>query len=497
MKRPNLLFIYTDEQRYDTLACYDNKAIDMPNLNRLAETSTVFDQAYVTQPVCTPSRASLLTGLTPHTCRMTTNNLMLPEDVKCLPEYLPDDYVCAHHGKWHLGDEIFRQHGFDEWMATEDSYHAFYRADRDQAERSPYHDFLRSQGVEYALPENIPELVRKRFFRDQVARLPEEMSRPAYLGNTACRFLRDRAGDGQPFALYVNFLEPHMPFYSCRDGQYAPGDVTVTPNFLHDLPESAPRRLLQHVAKFRKGYEIDKPLETEAQWRALFARYWGMCSLVDTHAGRILQQLEASGLADNTIVVFTSDHGDMMGSHRLLGKGNMFEESSRVPLLMHLPGQTAQRRIKGPASQLDLVPTILDAMGLDLPSELEGCSRLDAVCDGSENLDADVVIEWHGRGTGRRPENLLQPAASDEKPAVGADNPDSENIRTIITPDQWKLNISSLGDHELYDLNNDPYEMNNLINDSGRQALIRDLRDRIQAWQARTGDELMDLPDLR
>ena len=495
MKKPNLLFIYTDEQRFDTLACYGNKTIEMPNLNRLAEKSTVFEKAYVTQPVCTPSRSSLLTGLTPHSCQMTTNNLMLPDKIKCLPEYLSDDYVCAHHGKWHLGDEIFSQHGFDEWMATEDSYHAFYRADRDQTERSPYHDFLRSQGVEYDLPESVPELVRTRFFRDQVARLPEEMSRPAYLGNTACRFLRDRAADEKPFALYVNFLEPHMPFYSCRDKQYAPGDITVTPNFLHDLPANAPRRLLAHVAKFRKGYEIDKPLETEEQWRTLYARYWGMCSLLDTHAGRILQQLEDSGLADNTIVVFTSDHGDMMGSHRLLGKGNMFEEASRVPLLMHLPGQTAQKRIKGPVSQLDVVPTVLDAMGFDLPAELEGCSRLDAVRNGAENLNSDVFIEWHGRGTGRQPENLLQPQSSDDAPKLDPENPERECIRTIVTPEQWKLNISSIGDHELYDLNNDPYEMNNLINDPTYQALIRDLRKRIHSWQVRTADNLMELPD--
>ena len=112
MKKPNLLFVYTDEQAFNTLAAYGNNQIEMPNLNRLAEESIVFDQAYVSQPVCTPSRSTLLTGLYPHTNGCTENNIPLRPETACLPEMLKaGEYVCGHFGKWHLGDELFAQHG--------------------------------------------------------------------------------------------------------------------------------------------------------------------------------------------------------------------------------------------------------------------------------------------------------------------------------------------------------------------------------------------------
>ena len=122
MPRPNLLFLFTDEQRADTMAAYGNSRIEMPNLNRLAEQSVVFDRAYVTQPVCTPSRSTIMTGLWPHTSGCTANNIALRDDTPCLPEMLRDDYATAYHGKWHLGDEIFAQHGFDEWVSIDDLY---------------------------------------------------------------------------------------------------------------------------------------------------------------------------------------------------------------------------------------------------------------------------------------------------------------------------------------------------------------------------------------
>lgn len=126
MDQPNLLFIYTDEQARGTLATYGNRRIEMPNLNRLASQSVVFDDAYVTQPVCTPSRSSLLTGLWPHTNGCIENNVPLRSETPCLPEMLSPaarrDMVTGHYGKWHLGDELFAQHGFDEWVSIEDMY---------------------------------------------------------------------------------------------------------------------------------------------------------------------------------------------------------------------------------------------------------------------------------------------------------------------------------------------------------------------------------------
>jgi len=486
MAKPNLLFIYTDEQRYDTLRCYGNDIIEMPNLNALAESATVFNRAYVSQPVCTPSRASLLTGLTPHTCEMHHNNLTLPEQTRCLPEMISSEYTCAHIGKWHLGDEIYPQHGFSYWKATEDSYHAFYRKDRDQRDRSAYHDFLINQGVEPE-PNHLPSEISYRFFRNQIGRLPEELSRPAFIGHEGSRFIREHKD--KPFALYVNFLEPHMPFFSCRDSMYDPKDVTLPPNWDHKLDETAARRLRQDAQKFsQKGYGIDKRLATEDQWRTLIARYWGMCSLIDTYTGQILDTLTECGLADNTIIVFTTDHGDMMSSHNLLGKGYMFEESIRVPLLMKLPGQRERKTIENPVSQIDVVPTLLDAMGVEIPDHLQGKSRLHEVQNGSKEPLDDIFIEWHGKDTGRHAEPYI-PGMNLKNESKELSITDKESLRTVLTQDNWKLNVSSIGDHELYDLNSDPYETNNVISDPSHNERVVSMVTKINQWQEKTADK--------
>ena len=134
--QPNLLYVFTDEQAARTMAAYGNTQIETPHLNRLASESVVFDKAYVTQSVCTPSRSTLLTGLYPHTNGCIQNNVPLPEEIPCLPE-LGDfrDYAIAYHGKWHLGDEIFAQHGFQEWISIDDGYREHNRRARPEATR--------------------------------------------------------------------------------------------------------------------------------------------------------------------------------------------------------------------------------------------------------------------------------------------------------------------------------------------------------------------------
>ena len=226
--QPNLLFIFTDEQRYDTLAAYGNTHLAMPNLNRLAQESIVFDRTYVTQSVCTPSRASLLTGLYPHSHGLTENNLQLSEDIPCLPEMMDtSNYAVSYHGKWHLGDEIFAQHGFEEFISVEDAYSSYYSPGRDRSKRSNYHQFLVKNGYR---PAN-----GTLFGREEAARLPEEFGKPAFLAQTASRFIREH--QKQPFILYVNFLEPHMPFTSPRDNQYDPKRVQLPENF-NDIPNA-------------------------------------------------------------------------------------------------------------------------------------------------------------------------------------------------------------------------------------------------------------------
>jgi len=478
----NLLFLFTDEQRADTLAAYGNQAIQMPNLNRLASEAVVFEKAYVTQPVCSPSRASIMTGLYPHTTGCTANNISLRKDTLCLPEMLPPGkYATAYQGKWHLGDEIFPQHGFKEWRSIEDGYRRYYSAGKDPEARSTYHHFLIENG--FAPSEG------KYFSRGECARLPEDFGKPAYLAREASRFIHHHSGE--PFVLYVNFLEPHMPFFGPRDNQHGLDEVTLPPNFdqvpTNDQPLKA--RLFQQYY-----YELGHgafPLRTEADWRRLIANYWGLCSLVDTHVGTILNALKESGVYDETIIVFTSDHGDMMGSHRLLAKGVMFEEAARVPLIIRLPGQEEHARIARPVSQIDLVPTLLDLMGEAVPPGLEGRS-LKPLLDGKELPNGDVFMEWNGSDTGvSRLDSRLDPALLGKASKAVADP-----VRTIVTPEGWKFNWTGLGENELYDLNADPHETRNLAAKPEYRTFIHGLAERIGAWQARTNDHvvLSDLP---
>ena len=481
MRPPNILFVFTDEQRFDTMGAYGNDRIETPNLDKLAAESTVFEQAYVTQPVCTPSRSSIMTGLYPHTNGCTENNVPLPLETPCLPELIAKTpYVTGYHGKWHLGDEIFAQHGFEDWISI-DYYTKYYRDWRDKNAKPTYQHWLQDQGI---FPQN-----GDAFGRGEAAHLPEEYSKPAYLGQEGERFIREHRNE--PFILFVNFFEPHMPYYGPRDDQYDPAEIPLPENF-HELPgDEQPLKTRLFQRAYYEGGHSGLPLKTEADWRRMIANYWGLCSLVDTHFGRILKTLEDCNLMDETIIVYTSDHGDMMGSHRLLAKCVMYEEAARVPLLIRLPGQHKQQRVSTPVSQIDLVPTLLDLIGEDVPYSLDGKSLRPQLEHPHTPNSQDVVFEWNGLNNGFGdvigkavvPDAMRELADRDEiEAAIG------DPVRTIVTTDNWKFNFSMRGEHELYNLNEDVQETRNLAKDSAYRELMQEMADKLRAWQERTGD---------
>ena len=490
MSRPNLLFLFTDEQRADTMSAYGNTAIHTPNLDRLASQSTVFDQAYVTQPVCTPSRSSILTGLWPHANGCTANNIPLRPDTPCLPEMLASgDYATAYHGKWHLGDELYAQHGFDEWVSIEDMYNRWFTEGRDKEKASDYYHYLIDQGF---TPKN-----GKRFGRMEATSLPEEYGKPAMLGREASRFIRQNADN--PFCLYVNFLEPHMPFSGPRNDQHDIWDIHLPRNFDAKPTELQPLKTRVLQRQYEEHGHGGMPLKTEKDWRRLIANYWGLCSLVDTYVGQILDTLDECGLADNTIVVYTSDHGDMMGSHRLLAKTVMFQEAVTVPLLVRLPGQKEMRRVPAPVSQIDLVPTLLDLMDQPVPDHLHGESLKELVTTGKqERASEDAFIQWNSPyHQGKpKPDGASGPDWQDEyglpEEIIDAT---ADPVRTIVSPDGWKMNWSPLGEHELYNLDEDPFERHNLAMEADHRPRMREMAERVLRWQERVGDEV-ELPTL-
>ena len=476
-KKPNLLFIFTDQQRCDTLECYGNERIETHSLNRLAGESFVFDNAYVTQPVCTPSRSSIMTGLYPHSTGCTQNNNPLRPHTRTIAETVCKEYHCGYFGKWHLGDEVIAQHGFEEWVSIEDYYRRYYTKEDYLTRLSSYHHFL----VEKGFTPDGEASGAKVFGRSTAARFPEHFTKAAFLGREAARFIRENRSN--PFVLYVNFLEPHNPWTGPFDGLYPPDELPAAPHFNRKPPENASliNRLLADFWSQSGTHGFD--LTTEAGWRGLRARYWGLVTLVDRAVGVILGALEECSLADDTIVVFTSDHGDMMGDHSLLAKCVQYEEALRVPLLMRVPWLGRKRQhIEGRISQIDLAPTLLELMNEPIPQGLEGESRVPVLYGDAALEGNDIFIEWNGDDG--RPSSSLTPGITDEELERVREAP----WRTVISPEGWKLNLSAADRCELYNLSTDPYEQVNLFDDPGQKDRIRDLTARIRQWQQRTGD---------
>jgi arylsulfatase A-like enzyme len=498
--RPNLVFVFSDQQRFDTLQCYGNQWIQTPNLNALASQSFVFRNAYVTQPVCTPARASIMTGLYPHTAGPVINRVLLPPGTRTIAEMVSDEYLCGYFGKWHLGDDVIPQHGFDAWVSTEDGHRAEYTKREYRYRFSDYHNHLIANGFKPGA-DTLGERIfggdrgagAQIFTANQRATLPEEFQMASFLGDRAADFIEENKD--RPFVLYVSTFEPHSPYTGPLQDLYDPSQLPVGPAFLK-RPDGASLlnraradfylQSLSNDGNSRDDYYLEEfaaageDVSTEEGWRRLRAHYFANITLVDRMAGKITGALERAGIADNTVVVFTSEHGDMLGDHGMLEKRSFYEEAARVPLLMRVPWLSKeQHEIGGSVGQIDLVPTLLDLLGEPIPNHLQGKSRL-PVLRGDETLeDNNVFIQWNG--------------TSDE--ISERDLGDGTINRMITLPwrsvvsRRWKLNLCAGDQCELFDMNTDPHELNNLYNDPAQRDRIRDLAARIRFWQIQTGDK--------
>ncbi len=471
---PNILFIFTDQQRADTMACYGNTLIRTPNLNALASRSFVFENGYVSSPICTPSRATIMTGLWPHTSGCLKNNIHLDPSVPTIADMLPDDYLTAYYGKWHLGNEVIKQHGFDEWVSIEDQYREYYNNPDYLWVMSDYHHFLTNKGY---TPDKESEGAMV-FSRAYAAALPEEHTKAMFLAGEAAKFIRENRD--RPFALYVNIFEPHPPYDSPYNDLYDPKSLPASKVFLKDPPANAG---LLHKLRSREslaggGFE-PKPdgSPTEDFWRMIWARYWSMVTLVDKAVGVILKALDDAGVADDTIVVYSAEHGDQMGDHSIIQKAVFYEQSVKVPMLMRVPWLNGeQRRVPGRYSHIDTVPTLLDLAGARIPPRLQGQSRLSVLRGEATLADNYVIIDWMGR-------NLNDSPHSPELERV-----QNTPHRVLISRDGWKLVLSALEQGELYDLNTDPSEDDNLFDDPSQKGRVKEMAARIREWQRRNGD---------
>ena len=468
-RKPNLIVFLPDQQRADTIARYGAQRKIAPNLDKLASQSCVFEQAYVTHPVCTPSRSSLLTGTWPHTNGCKHNNVPLGTHFRCLPEMIGDtDYRTAYMGKWHLGDEIFPQHGFEQWISIVHGGEKRLHAEGRNKIITDYDQFLLANNLE---PDDEQDGV---FTRDFGTKLPLALSKPKFLEEKVCDFLNRQRQD--PFILFVAFFEPHPPYSGPLNGEYHLDDSDLDPTYDHTFGPQMPLR-------YRLRQECDrKRFGSEQKHLRIKRNYLGLVTEVDRSIGVILSKLEELGLADHTIVVHTSDHGDMMGAHGLFGKEVSFEEAVRVPYLVRLPSQNRTVSISHPVSHIDFVPTLLDLLGKPPHQQCVGKSRV-PLLHGESMVPETIFVEWSPNRMRRFVKGTRLAKRKEIQHAF------SESTRVAISADGWKICLRDRDNNELYNLQADPKETQNLYDHTDKNVVNR-LTGEVHRWQERVADEI-------
>jgi arylsulfatase A-like enzyme len=436
----NVLFLMTDQHRVDTIGAYGNQHAVTPVLDELARTGTRFDRWYTPTAICTPARASLLTGQAPFRHKLLANherNVGYIEDLadgqftfsRALRE---QGYNCGLIGKWHVGTEkTAHNFGFDGpdlpgWHNPVD--HPDYLDYLSQHNLPEYEISDRIRGT---LPNGGPgNLMAARLHQ------PVEATFEHYLATRAIETLERYAADvrerKQPFFLALHFFGPHLPYILPNEffDMFDPANV--------ELPRSV-TETFQGKPPVQKNYSRHWTFDTmpiEAT-RKLIAIYWGYVALIDQEIGRVMAAMERLGLADDTAVFFTSDHGEFTGAHRLHDKGPaMYEDIYRTAGLLRVPGQPGGVVRNEFVSLLDCTATILELAGIEPPLAVDSRSLLPLLGGDEVEWDEDIVCEFHGH-------HFPYP-------------------QRMLRTDRYKLVVNPESVNELYDLEVDPDELLNV-----------------------------------
>jgi arylsulfatase A-like enzyme len=467
--RPNILVLMTDQQRFDALGCAGNPHIHTPNLDRLAGGGVRFSNCYVQNPICSPSRASFATGLYPRNHGLWANGVELPAGLKILSKTLADaGYDCGMAGKQHLA----ACSNIDE-PRLDDGYRV-YRWSHDPIHPSPansYHLWLNKHH-----PAIYKTLVADRqgaaAESGNVAKsataanvVPVEAHYSRWIADETIDFIsQDRSG---PFYFMANFFDPHHPF-----GAPPPFrelyDADEIPLPVGSVDELAGKPAVQR-AYSRKSYAGHAPGfqdYTEAELREARAGYYAMVSLIDAELGRILDALDAAGATEDTLVIFTSDHGEMLGDHAIMLKGPMlYDAVARVPLILSWPGKIPAGAVQDQLVQnIDLTATILDAGEAAGTMPVQGASLLPLVRGDGTSWRRWALCEYRDSGHGgQTPVRTTMLRYEQTKLVVWHRNADD----------------SLPGEGELYNLAADPDELDNLYHHRSARNLRERMKDRL------------------
>ena len=414
---PNIVYVFADQMRATAMGCMHDEAVQTPHLDRLADQGVLFTNAIANTPVCTPSRASLITGKHALTARCIANDLRLPEDELSIADTLKArGYRTGYVGKWHLDGisrHMFtppgrRRHGFDDYWAA-------YNCN---------HNYLDAKWYE----DDSPVLRRE-------ARYDADVQTEQAIG--FCERFRD-----DPFCLFLSWGPPHDPYRA------------IPQEFLDMYPTETIR--LRHNAEGANPEAV--------------AGYYAHVTALDRNMGRLMEALERLGLAENTILVFSSDHGDMLWSHGRVNKQQPYEESVHIPLIMRWPaglpaGQVSDTLI----GVTDYAPTLLGLAGVDAPEWMNGVDLSATIRGASDAAQSSVLIgEYVSFDQGR----IYQPW---------------RGVRTQrYTYARWLR-----GGALLFDRQEDPYELRNLMLEPGHEALARDLEAELRGWLDRIDDRFV------
>ena len=444
-QRQNLLFIMVDQLRYDSLGFTGCPVASTPNIDWLAGQSTWFEHAFTSIPTCCPARQSLLTGMRPETLGCHWNYditlkipSITPENFTWTQALKNQGYQMSYVGKWHVSPEYTPlDFGYDRYVSEGD--HAGY------------------------IRKKYPELAYKEPFLGEVDPLPLEDTATHYLAAQAISCLEDMAAKEMPWHLRFDLSEPHLP---CRPafpfaGRVDPASLEPWGSFYDDFKKKPYIQAQQPIS-----WGLDHM--TWEDWAPAVARYHEITSQMDDAVGRVLERIKELGLWDNTTIIFTTDHGDMGGSHRMIDKHYvLYDDVTHVPMLIHAPGRTVPGSKVGgfTCHTLDLAPTMLEWMGSEIPDHLQGKS-LWPLMAGQEQPGRDrVVSSGNGQQFGLFCSRMIR-------------NQRYKYIWTLTDVD------------EFYDLEKDPWELHNLIDEEEYAPILAEMRRTLYEDLRAAGDPL-------
>jgi len=437
-QQPNILWICTDQQRYDTIHALGNPHLRTPNLDRLVAQGVAFTHAHCQSPICTPSRASFLTGMYPSTVHACINgNDHWDEAAPLITKTLADTgYDCALAGKFHLSSAMAHE---PELRPKDDGYRRFWYSHAPHqgiGKGNQYTDWLTSIGQDY-------KKLKKKY-----GYIPAKWHQTTWCADRAIEFMKEeRKG---PWLCSVNIYDPHGPF--------DPPQEYVDRFDIESLPEPLFREsdlaAQQRLAGIMFQGKVKRPAYPDA--KLTLAKYWAQIELIDENVGRMLEALEETGQRENTVVIFTSDHGEMAGDHGLNKKGCRFYEGLvRVPLVFSWPGRFKEGlRSDALVELLDITPTLLELNGLPVPETMHGRSLLPILtgqADPEHHRDF-VRCEYYEVLEGPR------------------------SYATMLRTQQYKLvNYHRYEHGELFDLKKNPHEFENQWDNPAYAAVRFDL----------------------